>query len=145
MNSLRDVFSYLTDSQFESVLLSQTEVDPNYESDDDVKAGKAMRDRMNEEAELSNPVVASGWRSSDVDVINSATDQRVVNVLASRLRPVRVESQLPKGLTDEQLVESAVDRHLDMSDLDNYASEIQPVSEPEPASSVPVSEPPKSE
>ena len=141
MNSLRDVFSYLTDSQFESVLLSQTEVDPNYESDDDVKAGKAMRDRLNEEAELSNPVVASGWRSSDVDVMNSAADQRVVNVLASRLRPVHIESQLPKGLTDEQLVESAVDRHLDMSDLDNYVSEIQPVSEPEPSAP----EPPKSE
>ena len=63
-------------------------------------------------------------------------DWRVcLDVLASRLRPVHIESQLPKGLSDEQLVESAVDRHLDMSDLDNYVSEIQPVSAPEPPKS----------
>jgi len=136
MNSLRNIFNYLSQSDYEKVLSSQSEIDSNYCLDSFREEGKALRESLNSDADVVCPVVSSGWRSSDIDTLLGSTDQRLTNLIASRLHKVEVKSTLPNGLDDSTLAQSALDRNLDLSDMDLINSEIQPVpaAQPVPAS-----------
>ena len=80
---------------------------------------------LNRDADIATPVMSTGWRSSDIDTLQTTTDPRLANVLNARLVSDSRMNTDTSGLTDAQIAEMAVPRNLNLSDLDSLSSQIE--------------------
>ena len=77
--------------------------------------------KLNEDADLLNPISAYGHRVSDIDAINQVEDIRLQNILMARLQPLGKNVQ--SDLTDEQLLDVVIRRNMTSSEVSAYADE----------------------
>ena len=82
---------------------------------------KLNHKRLNDEADVLNPLTALGWRSSDIDSLQAVQDVRLQNILIARLQPLGTE--MVSNLTDEQLVETVIRRNLTSSEVSDLQNE----------------------
>lgn len=113
-----DLYPHLSNEYIqENVQFSQS-YDPNSlvtESD------KLLVKKLNDEADLLNPVSAYGHRVSDIDAINQVEDIRLQNILMARLQPLGQD--IHSDLTDEQLLDVVIRRNITSSEVSAYADE----------------------
>lgn len=77
--------------------------------------------KLNEDADLLNPISAYGHRVSDIDAINQIEDVRLQNILIARLQPLGQDIQ--SNLSDEQLLDVVIRRNMTSSEVSAYADE----------------------
>ena len=85
------------------------------------ESDKLLHKKLNEEADLLNPISAYGHRISDIDAINQIEDIRLQNILMARLQPLGKDIQ--SDLTDEQLLDVVIRRNMTSSEVSAYADE----------------------
>lgn len=85
------------------------------------ESDKINHKRLNDEADVLNPLTALGWRSSDIDSLQQVQDVRLQNILIARLQPLGTE--MVSNLTDEQLVETVIRRNLTSSEVSDLQNE----------------------
>ena len=85
------------------------------------ESDKLLQKKLNEDADLINPVSAYGHRVSDIDAINQIEDVRLQNILIARLQPLGQE--IKSDLTDEQLLDVVIRRNMTSSEVSAYADE----------------------
>ena len=85
------------------------------------ESDKLLLKKLNEEADLLNPVSAYGHRVSDIDAINQIEDIRLQNILMARFQPLGQDVQ--SNLTDEQLLDVVIRRNMTSSEVSAYADE----------------------
>ena len=85
------------------------------------ESDRLLNKKLNDEADLLNPVSAYGHRISDIDAINQIEDIRLQNILMSRLQPLGQDVQ--SDLTDEQLLDVVIRRNMTSSEVSAYADE----------------------
>lgn len=85
------------------------------------ESDKLLLKKLNDEADLLNPVSAYGHRISDIDAINQIQDIRLQNVLMARLQPLGQDMR--SDLTDEQLLDVVIRRNMTSSEVSAYADE----------------------
>ena len=87
------------------------------------ESDKLNHKRINDEADVLNPLTALGWRSSDIDSLQQVQDVRLQNILIARLQPLGTE--MVSNLTDEQLVETVIRRNLTSSEVSDLQNEYE--------------------
>lgn len=107
----------------------------------------AIAKSLTQTANVFQPVNAHGWRSSDIDVLESTDDSRIANTIAKTLIPNVEPSH--DGIDDDVLSDMVLPRNCNMSDVSSMLNSISEEqariiaeSTPIPVSSV---EPPKTE
>lgn len=85
------------------------------------ESDKINHKRLNDEADVLNPLTALGWRSSDIDSLQLVQDARLQNILIARLQPLG--NEMVSNLTDEQLVETVIRRNLTSSEVSDLQNE----------------------
>ena len=85
------------------------------------ESDKLLSKKLNEDADLLNPVSAYGHRISDIDAINQIEDIRLQNILISRLQPLGKDVQ--SNLTDDELLDVVIRRNITSSEVSDYATE----------------------
>ena len=80
-----------------------------------------LHKKLNDEADLLNPISAYGHRVCDIDAINQIEDIRLQNILVARLQPLGKDVQ--SNLTDEQLLDVVIRRNITSSEVSDYATE----------------------
>lgn len=85
------------------------------------ESDKLLSKKLNDEADLLNPLSAYGHRVSDIDAINQIQDIRLQNVLMARLQPLGQD--MKSDLTDEQLLDVVIRRNMTSSEVSAYADE----------------------
>ena len=106
---------------YRSALDSYTQSYPKSFDDVDI----VYANTLNRDADIATPVMSTGWRSSDIDTLQTTTDPRLANVLNARLVSDSQMNTDTSGLTDAQIAEMAVPRNLNLSDLDSLSSQIE--------------------
>ena len=85
------------------------------------ESDRLLHKKLNDEADLLNPVSAYGHRVSDIDAINQIEDIRLQNILMARLQPLGQD--MKSDLTDEQLLDVVIRRNMTSSEVSAYADE----------------------
>ena len=85
------------------------------------ESDRLLHKKLNDEADLLNPVSAYGHRVSDIDAINQIEDIRLQNILVSRLQPLG--NDIKSNLTDEQLLDVVIRRNMTSSEVSAYSDE----------------------
>ena len=85
------------------------------------ESDRLLHKKLNDDADLLNPVSAFGHRVSDIDAINQIEDIRLQNILMARLQPLGQDVQ--SNLTDEQLLDVVIRRNMTSSEVSAYADE----------------------
>ena len=85
------------------------------------ESDRLLHKKLNDEADLLNPVTAYGHRISDIDAINQIEDIRLQNILMARLQPLG--QNINSDLTDEQLLDVVIRRNMTSSEVSAYADE----------------------
>lgn len=85
------------------------------------ESDRLLHKKLNNDADLLNPVSAFGHRVSDIDSINQIEDIRLQNILMARLQPLGQDVQ--SNLTDEQLLDVVIRRNMTSSEVSAYADE----------------------
>lgn len=93
----------------------------NYNYDNDTDSDRLLSKKLNDEADMLQPVMSSGWRCTDIDSIDQIQDIRAQNILLSRLKPMGPQSE--NDLTDEELIENVIPRNLTSTYVQDMASE----------------------
>lgn len=71
---------------------------------------------------IFQPVNAHGWRSSDIEVLESTDDSRIANTIAKTLIPNVEPSH--EGIDDEVLSDMVLPRNCNMSDVSSMLNSI---------------------
>ena len=95
----------------------------------EVRASKLVMKKNTDDADIFNPVGASGWRTSDIDIIqNPESDPRHINIVASRLaatsKAALIGDSNHDGVDDDMLAEMVIPQGLNFSDINSLMSSI---------------------
>lgn len=113
------LYPHLTQDEIDQII----ENNKNYDISKNVtESDKLLSQKINEEADLLQPVMSSGWRCSDIDSLSMRLDVRAQNIILSRMKAIPTPTS-DNSLTDEQLVESVIPRNLMSSEVSNFATE----------------------
>ena len=85
------------------------------------ESDRLLHAKLNQDADLLNPISAYGHRVSDIDAINQIEDIRLQNILMARLQPLGQD--IHTDLTDEQLLNVVIRRNMTSSEVSAYADE----------------------
>lgn len=115
----KSIYPHLSQMQIDEIEL----FNKNYSYDKNVtQSDKLLEKKLNQEADVIQPIMSSGWRCSDIESLESVQDIRVQNIIASRLVPTG-DLINTEGMTDEQLIDNVIPRNLLSSTVSAYADE----------------------
>ena len=117
---VKSLYPYLTDEYIkENQQFNSTYDVANNITDVDI----LLQKQLNDDADLLLPIDSTGWRISDIEAVNTATDPRYQNILLQRFKQLGVNPDTT-GLSDEQLLQLVVSRNLSNTDLSAMAQEL---------------------
>ena len=95
----------------------------------EVRASQLIMKKLTDDADIFNPVGSTGWRTSDIDIIqNPESDPRHINVVASRLaatsKIASIGDSNHEGIDDDTIADMVIPQGLNYSDVNSLLSSI---------------------
>lgn len=113
------LYPHLTHEEIDQIIANNMNYDGHVKI---TKSDELLQAKLNEEGDMLQPIMSSGWRCSDIDSLDMQQDVRAQNILLSRMK----QQQVPDSdtiLSDDELIETVIPRNLMSSEISNYASE----------------------
>ena len=114
----------LSKSELDDLKQSMEVNEPYYTSVEAEEEREAYVSDLTKTVDVVCPVVASGWRQSDLDTLAHTTDPRLFNQIAATLVENHVRTGVDTSkMSDEEVAELAIPRDADMQYAERLAAD----------------------
>ena len=107
--SINNIYSMLSKSELDDLKQSMEVNEPYYTSVEAEEEREAYVSDLTKTVDVVCPVVASGWRQSDLDTLAHTTDPRLFNQIAATLAENHVRTGVDTSkMSDEEVADLAL-------------------------------------